>query len=397
MKIAFVTRRYWPAVGGVESVAMTLGETLVEQGHEVTVVAQGIDEGPFGRLTHIVRENKVFTAFERHGVSVVQFRPSRRRRAMLVPLGWELVPFGGRVARYWVRGWSAGYYVSIVRGVLAPLIAQADIVHVLGGEMLAVAGVETAQRLGKPAAISPFAHPGDWGHDSGSIRGYRAADVVIATTRADAAIYAGWGIPQERIEVAGLPVPELRAPAQARGGARQDATPLVVFLGARRPTKRVDLLLGAAPIVWERHPETRFAFVGPGEQLALRDPRILDVGRVSDHERAAWLARATMLCLPSAGESFGLVVPEAWTQSVPVVVSDIPVLLELATDSGGGVAAGLNAESMAGAICRLLDDPQLASQMGRAGHSYWREHFAPQAVAARHVQIYERLLAARRA
>jgi glycosyltransferase involved in cell wall biosynthesis len=395
VNITYVSRRYWPAIGGVERVAMSLGETLHAQGHTVTVVAQCIDEGPFTRLKHIIRENQPFESFERNGVRIVQFRPSRRRRTLLLPLAWELIPFGGRTARRWVRGRSAGYYRAVVGGVLAPLFAGADVVHVLGGEELASVSVETAHALGKPAASSPFAHPGDWGHDSASLRAYRGADSVIATTRADAAVYEGWGVPAERIVVIGLPVPELEPAPEALSLDVPDDVPLILFLGARRPTKRVDLILGAAPLVWRRHPRAHFAFVGPGDPLPLNDPRILDVGPVSDGERAAWLGRASALCLPSGGESFGLVVPEAWTCSVPVVVSDIPVLRELATDSGGGVVVERDAASVAAGIESLLDDPDRAAQMGRAGHEYWRANFAPDAVARRHLEVYERLLAAR--
>jgi glycosyltransferase involved in cell wall biosynthesis len=395
VNITYVTRRYWPAIGGVERVAMSLGEALHAQGHTVTVVAQCIDEGPFTRLKHIIRENQPFEPFERNGVRVVQFRPSRRRRALLLPLAWELIPFGGRTARRWVRGSTAGYYRAVVGGVLAPLLAGADVVHVLGGEELASASVETAHALGKPAASSPFAHPGDWGHDSASLRAYRGADVVIATTRADAAVYEGWGVPAARIVVIGLPVPELAHAQEGLSLDVPDGAPLIVFLGARRPTKRVDLILGAASLIWRRHPQAHFAFVGPGDPLALSDPRILDVGPVSDGERAAWLGRATALCLPSGGESFGLVVAEAWTCSVPVVVSDIPVLRELASDSGGGIVVERDAAAVAAGIERLLDDPELAARMGRAGHEYWRANYAPDSVARRHVEAYERLLAVR--
>jgi glycosyltransferase involved in cell wall biosynthesis len=395
MRVVLVTRRYWPAIGGVERVAMSLGETLREQGHEVKVVAQCVDEGRFGRMTHIIRENKRFSRFSHTGVDVVQFRPSRLRRVLLLPFALELIPFGGRISRLWLRKHTSGYYAAVVRGVLAPLLADADVVHVLGGEVLAVAAVEAAHRLGKPVAISPFAHPGDWGFDAGSIRAYRHADVVIATTRADAAIYEAVGVGHERLEVVGLPVPPMSAPATANGPpAVPGGSPLVVFLGARRSTKGVDLLLAAAPLVWERQSETRFAFVGPGDPLGMADPRVLDVGRVSDGERALWLSRANLLCLVSSGESFGLVVPEAWSQATPVVVSDIPVLRELVQESKGGVTVHRDAQSVADAINVLLDEPNRASSLGRAGKQYWHDHLRPQAVAERHVAIYQRVLRA---
>jgi glycosyltransferase involved in cell wall biosynthesis len=392
MHLVLVTRRYWPAIGGVERVAMSLGETLCEQGHTVTVVAQCVDEGRFGRMTHIIRENEPFQPFVHDGVQVVQFRPSRRRRALLLPFALELIPLGGRLSGRWLRKHTSGYYTAVVGSVLAPLLADADAVHVLGGEVMAVAAVETARRLGKPVAISPFAHPGDWGFDAGSIRAYRRADVVIATTEADASVYRGAGIPDERLRIIGLPVPEMQIPPSAAppAGAPTDS-PLVVFLGARRPTKGVDVLLDAAPLVWERHPSARFAFVGPGEPLGVSDERILDVGAVSDGERALWLSRASMLCLPSSGESFGLVVPEAWSRGVPVVVSDIPVLAELVDVSGGGVVARREPRAFAQAIVSLLDDPDRAQAIGRSGHAYWLENLTPHAVSERHLAIYTRL------
>src|SRR2546429_9276479 len=128
MRITFVTRRYWPAVGGVESVAMHLGETLYKQGHETTVVAQCIDEGRFGRMTHIIRENKRFLPFVHNGVRVMQFRPSRRRRALLLPFALELIPFGGRISSRWLRTHTSGYYAAVVRAGLAPLLDEADVV-----------------------------------------------------------------------------------------------------------------------------------------------------------------------------------------------------------------------------------------------------------------------------
>jgi glycosyltransferase involved in cell wall biosynthesis len=396
VRLTIVSRRYWPAIGGVESVAINLGQTLHAQGHEVTVVAQCVDEGRFGRMTHLIRENERFEPFMHEGVRVVQFRPSRRRRALLLPFALELIPLAGRLSQRRLRAHTAGYYSAVVRPVLAPLLADADVVHVLGGEVMAVAAVETAQLLGKPVAISPFAHPGDWGFDSGSIRAYRHADVVIATTHADAAHYRGVGVPESRLQIVGLPVPPLagEGPAETAdvAAALPPEAPLVVFLGARRPTKGVDVLLAAAPLVWRSRPDARFAFVGPGPPLPARDPRLLDVGRVDDAHRAAWLARASMLCLPSSGESFGLVVPEAWSRSVPAVVSDIPVLAELVSESRGGLSAAREPGALAAAIAALLDDPARASEMGRAGERYWHERLTPQAVAARHLRIYEALL-----
>jgi glycosyltransferase involved in cell wall biosynthesis len=397
MRIAMVTRQYWPAVGGVERVVENLGRAYVERGHHTTVVAQCVDELHFGRMTHIVRERKIFEPFTHLGMPVVQFRPSRRRRALLLPLAAELIPFGGRISNRWLRAYAARYYTAVVRGLLDPLLADADIVHVLGSNMLAAATVRSAHALGKPVAISPFAHLGEWGDDSASVGAYNAADAILATTAADADAYASLGVDRAKIHNVGLPVPDVLEGVELPELPLPGDAPTVLFLGQRRPTKRYELVLEASEKVWERHPDAHFAFVGPGPPLPSRDPRILDIGRVSDAERGAWLNRATLLCLPSLSESFGMVVAEAWTQKLPVVVSDIPVLRELVENSGGGMVAGNDAQAFGTAIVAMLDDRVRARSLGVSGYEYWRERLTPGAVADRHLAIYEQMLGMRSA
>jgi glycosyltransferase involved in cell wall biosynthesis len=397
VNVALVTRQYWPSVGGVERVTANLGHALLARGHRVTVVAQSIDETPFGRVVHIIRERLRFAPFVHDGVPVIQFRPSRRRRVLLFPFAFELIPYAGRLARTRVREYTSGYYARVVRPVLAPLLTEADVVHVLGAEVLAVAAVETAHWLGKPAAVSPFAHPGEWGHDPASARAYRSADVVLATTVADATLYRELGVENRRLEVVPPPVPDTAAmlPEDERCALTREPRerePLVVFVGQRRPNKRVEILLEAIPRVWERCPTTRFAFVGPGRKLPLRDARVHDVGRVSDAEKARWLARASVLCLPSFSESFGMVVGEAWSQAVPVVVSDIQVLSELVRAAGGGIVADPDSRAFATAISTLLEDRARALALGAAGQDYWRRELAPEAVADRHLRVYQRII-----
>jgi glycosyltransferase involved in cell wall biosynthesis len=365
-----------------------LAGSLGELGHSVSVVAQRVDPGPHGWLTHTVREAPRFEPFDHAGARVRQFRLPRAARALLAPLAHEAVPLIPRLTRGRTRPASAWLYARVAAPVIAPLLAEADVVHVLGGAWVSVAAVAAARSLGLPSVVTPFVHVGYWRDDPASLISYRSAGLVLATTEADAADLERIGVPRTSIVIAGLPVPGITANADPEG-------PLVLFLGARSPHKGVDVLRAAARETWRVLPKARFAFVGPGAALPDLDQRELDVGPVSDAARATWMSRASLVALPSASESFGLVVAEAFSASRPVVTSDIPVLRELVERSGGGFAVKREPRSVAEAIVAVLSETDRASAMGRAGHDFWRRTYEPRAVAERHITAYAAALSRR--
>jgi len=277
-------------------------------------------------------------------------------------------------------------YGGVAAGELAPFLRGADIVHVLGGAWVSVAAVEAARALNLPVVVTPFVHRGYWRDDPGSVRSYRRADAVVATLESDAEELRELGVPSNKIEVFGLPVP-----AVGDTNTRPQLPPLIVFVGARVPHKGVDVLRRAARLVWSTRPDARFAFIGPGGRLSGLDRRELDVGAVTDNELSGWLERATLLSLPSSTESFGLVIAEAWSVGRPVVTSDIPVLQELVDRSGGGLAVPREPGRLAAAILELVANPSRAEAMGRAGLELWQSEYRPQAVAGRHLALYASL------
>jgi glycosyltransferase involved in cell wall biosynthesis len=107
----------------------------------------------------------------------------------------------------------------------------------------------------------------------------------------------------------------------------------------------------------------------PGESgFGLHGSRILDLDDLSEVEKQNALAACDILCVPSEGESFGMVYFEAWAYKKPVVTLDIPVLRETVGASGGGLLVQGNPVSIAGAITELLGDVALRQRMGEDGH-----------------------------
>jgi glycosyltransferase involved in cell wall biosynthesis len=173
--------------------------------------------------------------------------------------------------------------------------------------------------------------------------------------------------------------------------------PVVVFAGHLKPYKNVDGLIRAWSLVVERHPAARLRIAGEGDErprleaLAAR----LDVahalqflGYRSRSVLSEEYRRATALCLPSRGESFGLVCLEAMASGTPAVVSDrISGAYDFVDDGGNGfMAPADDPGALANRIAVLLDDPERARCMGSRARAT-AERFAWPEVARRHLEL----------
>jgi glycosyltransferase involved in cell wall biosynthesis len=375
--VALVSRFAWPSIGGVETLLNTLGASLIADGVRVRLFAHRIDDrgtdwlGLTDRGEAFAPQHNPAT-----GMTTTQLRMGRIQSNLLR-------------ASYRLGGPERFEQLHARRAarVFASQLAGATIVHRFSGGRMAVATMLAARRMGTPAVVTPVAHPGQWDDDPISARAYREADLVIATTASDAEVYRRLGVPDDRIRVCPLPTPP-PGPGDGQALRRQQRIegPLVLFIGVRRTYKGVGELVKAAERL--TIPEARVAFVGPGPPLPHVPPNVLDVGAVSDVERSAWLGAADVVCLPSAQESFGLAVSEAWSVQTPVVTSDIPVLRERTARSGGGIATSTEPAALADALETLLGDEALRRRMGAAGHAWWKEHESPESVAAWHRATY---------
>jgi glycosyltransferase involved in cell wall biosynthesis len=394
MRLLFVARRYWPAVGGVESFLRQVARELAQQ-HEVTVLAHRIDDGPTDRLTDSLRLPPPFEPFEDGGVHVRPLRISNRDKLLLLPLMSQVVPGFRRYAFGRARVGAASLYATVVSPAMADAGKGAQVVHMWGSDLVAAAAVRAARRLDVPSVITPFAHRGQWGDGPADAFAYRDADRVIGLLDADAAVYSGLGLANDRLAVCGVCSPGVSAGGGAELRKRFGISgPLVLFLGVRRPYKGFDLVLASAPLVAERRSDVTFAFVGPGPALAGKNgaSRLLDIGAVGEEEKAAWLDAADLLCLPSRGEIFPVSILEAWSVGTPVLVSDLPTLCELVGKAGGGETVPLDAGSLAEAMLELIDHPERLRELGAAGRRFWSESCTVEAVAKWHEKLYRSLV-----
>ncbi len=362
----------------------------------------------------------------RHSVQVCTFWAEQRTDWLL---GTTLRAPGG--ADYWVDGvpvarinltlrdkwraapWVAGYYVWS-RASLSHLAAQLlphlrrvcprpEVVHHgrVGREPLAFASLALAREVGAPFVLTPFHHPrwGGWLHRHYQWL-YRQADGVIALTPAEKQTLIHFGVSPERIVVtgAGAVLADQPEPDAFRQQFQLGDAPLILFLGQKYPYKGYEQLLQAAPLVWARHPQARFFFLGPRTRASqrtfrrVRDPRIVELGAVSLPDKTNALAACTVLCVPSTQESFGSVYLEAWLMGKPVVAGAIPAVAQVVTDGVDGFLCLPQADCLAQRLNQLLDQPEVCATIGAAGRHKALERYSWPALAQQTEDLYRRLL-----
>ena len=234
----------------------------------------------------------------------------------------------------------------------------------------------------------PWSHPetltshGVAWHRAMAKRAERFADAVVVPTHAVAAQLAEIIDFGDRIRVIGGAVSStLGVPVDADERAARLELPdrYVMAVGTLEPRKGLDRLIRA--MASADLSEIPLIIAGPKgwgdvdvDQLAaaagLDAGRVRALGYLSNSDLAVAMDRATVFAYPSLAEGFGLPVLEAMHFGTPVIHTDVPALMEVASDAGVVVELGDDAtfvERLAAAITSVINDRAFAERLGYAG------------------------------
>jgi glycosyltransferase involved in cell wall biosynthesis len=169
-------------------------------------------------------------------------------------------------------------------------------------------------------------------------------------------------------------------------------SPTVLLFGRLEEYKGVEVLVEATRLVWERRPDVRLvvAGTGPAARHVPEDPRVLLIRRyIAESEVDDLFAEASLVALPYTQASQSGVGVLAIAAGVPVVVSKLGALPELAYEPSFTVEAG-NPDALADTILHHLDDgPEVRSAVLRHAQS----HFSWDHAAQLSAQLYRGLIA----
>ncbi len=393
-KLLFTATSYPPAIGGAQLHTHNLAKQLARH-YSVQLVTQWSEHRTDWLLGTTLRAPPA-RSYSWEGIPVEQITLTPGERARLVPslLGYYAFK------RFAIRNVAAALLPKIEPHARDCVLIQNSRI---GREPLSFASLQLARRYDVPFFFVPYHHPRwtGWNYRD-YLQLYRRADGMIALTHTEKQTLTELGVPERRVFVTGNG-PNLAPSADPQRFRRQlslpTGVPVVLFLGQKYRYKGVAQLLDAAPIVWRRHPDAHFVFVGPRTRYSRRlfaqpslDRRVIELGAVDLQRKTDALASCALLCLPSTQESFGGVFTEAWSFGKPVVGADIPAIREVVDDGENGYLVEPVATDIAEKITHLLEHPDLAATLGRAGRDKVARQYTWERVAERTRQAYATVL-----
>jgi glycosyltransferase involved in cell wall biosynthesis len=192
----------------------------------------------------------------------------------------------------------------------------------------------------------------------------------------------------------GLPLDRL-PPRKSDGNGRT-----IVCVGRLSPEKGQAGLLKAFAELHGRHQDLGLRLVGSGpDRQALEDlagdlgvsDRVAFLGRMTETDTLAEIARSDMLVLPSFMEGLPIVLMEAMALGVPVVASRVAGIPELIEDGTGGLLFTPSRwDELAGCMERLLTERALRDSIAGHGKRKVADEFDVQTSAKMMVALFDK-------
>jgi phosphatidylinositol alpha-mannosyltransferase len=372
MKIGIIVPFSWSYWGGVVEHAEQQAEALRRRGHEVKTVMGHDPPGRFTRLLH--------PRTGRHG----NLPPD------VISVGRSVVvPANGSLPNIILSPRS----VRRIRDTLDG--ERFDVVH-LHEPMTPAVCVATLALARCPIVTTHHAH-GDlsWLRIGVPIWGFLLdrVDARIAVSRMAAQSAERWLPGEYRVIPNGVLMPEETT--------AEDRDDTVVFIGRHDPRKGLPTLLRAWPEI-HRRTGARLRVIGTDplqfrflhSRLRVSDAGIDVLGIVTNDVRTHELERAKLLVTPAlGGESFGLVLAEAFACATPAVASDIPGYADVVTADAARLVPPSEPAALAGAVVDVLSDEPRRVEMGRAAHAHALAKFSWEDVSRRLEEVYEEVTA----
>lgn len=230
---------------------------------------------------------------------------------------------------------------------------------------------------------------------SQSVRRHFVDQIPSLSTRFDVVPYGIDPSPMESVS------PEVRSELRREWGVDND-TVLFGTVARLVPIKALHVLLeGFAKLhVSQPHTSMRLVLIGAGPLEADLKQRALELGLDDSVIWAGFrqdipvvMNALDVFVLTSLSEGFGLVLLEAMSASKPVISTNVSALPEIVLEGETGLMVPPeNPDALAKSMLVLVSDALLRERLGKAGHARVVSNFSLDAMWAKTMEIYERVL-----
>jgi glycosyltransferase involved in cell wall biosynthesis len=169
--------------------------------------------------------------------------------------------------------------------------------------------------------------------------------------------------------------PRYRSPALRQQMGVDDDTLVVAYVGRLAPEKGLGAALTALQSVARARPgKVAFMFVGDGPfegevHRGTPEPRWLP-GKLLGDDLSRAYASADVFLFPSTTDTFGNVLLEAMASGLPVIGADVGPTREVLGETRGLLVLPDNAEALAAAIIRCVDDRAMLRRLAGAARAF---------------------------
>jgi glycosyltransferase involved in cell wall biosynthesis len=171
---------------------------------------------------------------------------------------------------------------------------------------------------------------------------------------------------------------------------------VVLLLSRMHPVKGIDTLLKSLQQV----ESACFLIAGDGPEMGKYQAMAKELG-VADKvrflgwrdDRAALLEISDICALPSRSESFGTVIPEAWSRHVPMIATKADGARQYVTHEVDGLLCEIDdVDGLANCFNRAIKDDALLARLKENGYKNYSENFTKPVLMRELQQAYQHIL-----